>query len=62
VKGAVKEKVGKLTRSSDVEAKGKGGKVAGKVQKKIGQVKQVLGQGGRLVPSLVISMHILNAN
>jgi uncharacterized protein YjbJ (UPF0337 family) len=43
VKGAVKEKVGKLTRSSDVEAKGKGGKVAGNVQKKIGQVKQVLG-------------------
>jgi hypothetical protein len=27
----------------DTTAKGKGGKVAGKVQKKIGQLKQVLG-------------------
>jgi uncharacterized protein YjbJ (UPF0337 family) len=43
VKGAVKEKVGKLTRNPDLEAKGKVEKVAGKVQKKMGQVKQVLG-------------------
>jgi uncharacterized protein YjbJ (UPF0337 family) len=44
VKGAVKEKVGKLTGNPDVEAEGKVEKVGGKVQKKIGQVKKVLGQ------------------
>ena len=43
VKGAVKEKVGKLTNDPELEAKGKVEKVAGKVQKKIGQVKKVLG-------------------
>ena len=41
VKGAVKEKVGTLTRNPDLEAKGKGEKVAGKVQKKVGQVEKV---------------------
>ena len=44
MKGAIKEKVGKLTSNLDVEAEGKVEKVAGKVQKKIGQVKKVLGQ------------------
>lgn len=44
VKGAVKEKVGKLTSDPELEAEGKVEKVAGKVQKKIGQVKKVLGQ------------------
>jgi uncharacterized protein YjbJ (UPF0337 family) len=44
VKGAVKEKVGKLTNNPDLQAKGKVEKVAGKVQKKIGQVKKVFGQ------------------
>jgi uncharacterized protein YjbJ (UPF0337 family) len=43
VKGAVKEKVGKLTNNPDLEVEGKVEKVAGKVQKKIGQVKKVLG-------------------
>ena len=43
VKGAVKEKVGKLTNDPELEAKGKVEKVAGKVQSKIGQVKKVLG-------------------
>jgi uncharacterized protein YjbJ (UPF0337 family) len=43
VKGAVKEKVGKLTNDPDLEADGKVEKVAGRVQKKIGQVKKVLG-------------------
>jgi uncharacterized protein YjbJ (UPF0337 family) len=42
VKGAVKEKVGKLTNNPELEAKGKIEKVAGKVQSKIGQVKKVL--------------------
>ncbi len=44
VKGAVKEKVGKLTHDPDLEARGNVEKVVGKVQKKIGQVKKVLGQ------------------
>jgi uncharacterized protein YjbJ (UPF0337 family) len=44
VKGAVKEKAGKLTSDPDLEAEGKVEKVAGTVQKKIGQVKKVLGQ------------------
>jgi uncharacterized protein YjbJ (UPF0337 family) len=43
VKGAVKEKVGKLTNNPELEAKGKLEKVAGKVQSKIGQVEKVLG-------------------
>jgi uncharacterized protein YjbJ (UPF0337 family) len=44
VKGAVKEKVGKLTSNPDLEAEGKVERVAGRIQKKIGQVKKVLGQ------------------
>jgi uncharacterized protein YjbJ (UPF0337 family) len=44
VKGAVKEKVGRLTNNPDVEVEGTVEKVAGRVQKKIGQVKKVLGQ------------------
>jgi uncharacterized protein YjbJ (UPF0337 family) len=44
VKGAVKEKVGKLTNKPELEAEGKVEKVAGRVQKKIGQVKKVLVQ------------------
>ena len=44
VKGAVKEKVGKLTNDPDLEAEGTAEKVAGIVQKKIGQVKKVFGR------------------
>jgi len=44
VKGAVKAKVGKLTNNPDLEAEGIVEKVAGRVQRKIGQVKKVLGQ------------------
>lgn len=44
VKGAAKEKMGKLTGNRDLEAEGAVEKVAGRVQKKIGQVKKVLGQ------------------
>ena len=43
VKGAIKEKVGKLTNDPELEAKGKVEKVAGKIQSKIGQVEKVLG-------------------
>jgi uncharacterized protein YjbJ (UPF0337 family) len=44
VKGAVKAKVGKLTNNRDLEAEGKVETVAGRAQKKIGQVKRVLGR------------------
>ena len=41
VKGAVKEIAGRLTENQDLEAEGTGEKIAGKLQKKIGQVKTV---------------------
>jgi len=44
VKGAVKEKVGRLRNNPDLETEGKVEKVAGRVQEKIGRVKKVLGQ------------------
>ena len=44
VKGAVKEKVGKLTNDPDLEAEGTGEKIGGKIQKKVGQVKKVFGK------------------
>jgi uncharacterized protein YjbJ (UPF0337 family) len=44
VKGKIKEKVGQLTNDPDLEAEGIGEKIGGIVQKKIGQVKKVLGK------------------
>jgi uncharacterized protein YjbJ (UPF0337 family) len=44
VQGKIKEKVGQLTNDPDLEAEGIGEKIGGKVQKKIGQVKKVLGK------------------
>jgi uncharacterized protein YjbJ (UPF0337 family) len=44
VKGKIREKVGQLTNDPDLEAEGIGEKIGGKVQKKIGQVKKVLGK------------------
>jgi uncharacterized protein YjbJ (UPF0337 family) len=44
VKGAIKEKVGKLTNDPDLEGEGIGEKIAGKVRKKIGRVEKVLGK------------------
>ena len=44
VKGKIKEKVGQLTNDPDLEAEGIGEKIGGTVQKKIGQVKKVLGK------------------
>jgi uncharacterized protein YjbJ (UPF0337 family) len=43
VKGRVREKVGRATNDPNLEAEGQGEKIAGKIQKKIGQVKEVLG-------------------
>jgi uncharacterized protein YjbJ (UPF0337 family) len=42
VKGAVKEKAGRLTGDADLEAEGTGEKIAGKVIKKIGQMQKVV--------------------
>jgi uncharacterized protein YjbJ (UPF0337 family) len=43
MKGSVKETVGEITNSPQMEAEGKNEKLAGKVQHKIGEIEQVLG-------------------
>ena len=42
VKGTIKEKAGQLTNNPDLEGQGIGEKIAGKVQKKIGQLERVI--------------------
>jgi uncharacterized protein YjbJ (UPF0337 family) len=42
VKGKIKEKVGRLSNDPELEAEGVGEKIAGMVQKKIGQVERVI--------------------
>lgn len=42
MKGRVKEGFGELTNNPDVEARGKAERLAGKVQRKTGDVQQVL--------------------
>ncbi|MFZ0637065.1 MAG: CsbD family protein [Candidatus Acidiferrales bacterium] len=42
VKGAIKSKVGELTNYSGLETEGVVEKIAGKIQKKIGQVEEVI--------------------
>jgi len=44
LKGKFKEIAGKLSDNPKLEAEGKGEKIAGKVQEKIGQVKTVFGK------------------
>jgi uncharacterized protein YjbJ (UPF0337 family) len=44
IKGAVKQKVGRLTNNPDLEAEGRGEKIGGKVRGKIGQVKKIFGK------------------
>ena len=44
IKGKMKEEVGKLTNSPDLEAEGNVEKNTGKIQTKIGQIKKVLGK------------------
>jgi uncharacterized protein YjbJ (UPF0337 family) len=44
IKGKVKEEVGKLTNSPELEAEGKNEKNAGKFQKKVGEIKKVFGE------------------
>ncbi len=43
-KGKVKEESGKAIGNPDLQDRGTGEKVAGKVQKKVGDVEKVLGQ------------------
>jgi len=43
-KGKVKETAGKLIDDPELEAEGKGEKIAGKLHKKIGQVEKVAGK------------------
>ena len=43
-KGNAKEMAGKITDNPKLEVKGKVEKIAGKMQKKIGQVKNALGK------------------
>jgi uncharacterized protein YjbJ (UPF0337 family) len=40
--GKLKEKVGQMTNDPDLEAEGRSEKIAGKVQKKIGQVEKAV--------------------
>jgi uncharacterized protein YjbJ (UPF0337 family) len=44
VKGKVKETVGQVTNNPDLEAEGKAEHRAGKVEKKVGQIKKVFEQ------------------
>jgi uncharacterized protein YjbJ (UPF0337 family) len=41
IKGRVKEGFGEMTNNPDLEGRGKGEKIAGKVQGKAGEVQQV---------------------
>jgi uncharacterized protein YjbJ (UPF0337 family) len=41
VKGAVKEQVGRVTNNPTLRAKGKAENLAGKIQKKVGQLEKV---------------------
>jgi uncharacterized protein YjbJ (UPF0337 family) len=43
VKGAVKEKIGKVTNDPDLKAEGQDENVGGKIQKNIGQVEKAGG-------------------
>jgi len=44
VKGEVKEKLGRATNDPALKAEGQVEKIGGKVQRKIGQLKKVLGK------------------
>lgn len=43
LKGAAKQKVGQVTNDPALEAEGQDEQLAGKIQKKVGQVEKVLG-------------------
>ena len=41
-KGTIKDNVGQVTHNPDLTAQGQNGKLAGKVQRKVGQIEEVL--------------------
>ena len=41
LKGKAKQKAGQLTNNPDLAAEGQGEKLAGKIQKKVGQIEKV---------------------
>ena len=43
VKGKVKEKIGRVTKNSTLEAEGRGEAIGGKMRKKIGNLEKALG-------------------
>jgi uncharacterized protein YjbJ (UPF0337 family) len=43
MKGRVKEGFGEMTNNPDLEQRGKGEKIAGKVQRKVGDAQDILG-------------------
>jgi uncharacterized protein YjbJ (UPF0337 family) len=43
VKGAIKEKVGRVMNKPLLEAEGKGEKIGGKLRKKIGEIEKAVG-------------------
>jgi uncharacterized protein YjbJ (UPF0337 family) len=44
IKGGAKQKAGEVTNNSDLAAEGQDEKLAGTVQKKVGQIEKVLGK------------------
>ena len=44
VKGKIKEEIGKVTKNPNLEGQGKGEKIAGKIQTRVGRVEQALGE------------------
>lgn len=42
IKGKAKEKAGQITNNADLAAEGQGEKIAGVVQKKVGQIEKAL--------------------
>jgi uncharacterized protein YjbJ (UPF0337 family) len=43
VKGAVKQKIGEITKNPDLQSEGQSEKIAGKAQKWVGKAEKVLG-------------------
>jgi uncharacterized protein YjbJ (UPF0337 family) len=41
VKGSIRQKAGQLTNDPDLEGKGIGERVAGKIQKKVGELEKI---------------------
>ena len=41
VKGSIRQKAGQLTNEPDLEGKGIGERVAGKIQKKVGELEKI---------------------